>query len=137
MICQSLKSTTKGFTINQAKTATTGSCNSLTYNGSAQTLVTASNAQGTVYYSTSTSLTSSNYTSSGSTNVPTGKNAGNYTVYYMCHVADTNNNTAGTNVGSAKSVTVSIAKATGTCTISMDGWTYGKANIEWKTNNYQ
>ena len=53
----------------------------LKYTGSAQALVTPGSAQGTVYYSTQTALTSSNYTS-GSTTVPSGTNAGTYTVYY-------------------------------------------------------
>ena len=58
------------------------SARSLTYNGSAQSLVTASSAQGTVYYAVGTRLTSSNYSSSGSTTIPTRTNAGSYTVYY-------------------------------------------------------
>ena len=58
------------------------SAKSLTYNGSAQSLVTASSAQGTVYYAVGTQLTSSNYSSSGSTTIPTRTNAGSYTVYY-------------------------------------------------------
>lgn len=45
-------------------------------------LVTASNAQGTVYYSIGTALTSSNYSSAGSTAIPTARTAGTYTVYY-------------------------------------------------------
>lgn len=48
----------------------------LTYNGSAQALVTGGSAtNATIYYST-------NGGSSWSTDVPTGTNAGNYTVYY-------------------------------------------------------
>ncbi len=45
-------------------------------------LVTASNAQGTVYYSIGTALTSSNYSSAGSTSIPTARTAGTYTIYY-------------------------------------------------------
>ena len=60
----------------------TVSARSLTYNSSAQSLVTASSAQGTVYYAVGTRLTSSNYSSSGSTTIPTRTNAGSYTVYY-------------------------------------------------------
>ena len=54
---------------------------SLTYNGLDQELVTISNSQGTVYYSTTNALDITNYTS-GSTNIPTAKDTGNYTVYY-------------------------------------------------------
>jgi len=43
-----------------------------TYTGTALALVTASDCQGTVYYSTSTELDSSNYLTSGSTTIPTG-----------------------------------------------------------------
>ncbi len=87
-------------------TAKTG----LSYNGSAQTLATVSNAQGTVYYSTSTELTSSNY-SSGSTTISTGTNAGTYTVYYY---------TPGNNNYQAKSgsVSVTIAKVSPTISLS-------------------
>lgn len=58
-------------------TAKTG----LTYNGSAQELVTVSGALGTVYYRIGMELTSSNYTN-GSTSIPTKLDAGTYTVYY-------------------------------------------------------
>lgn len=54
----------------------------LVYTGSALSLVTASNVQGTVYYSTTGSLNESNYQTSGSTSMPKGTNAGNYTIYY-------------------------------------------------------
>ena len=66
---------------------------SLQYTGSAQVLVTTSNAQGSVYYSTSTSLNSGNYTS-GSTTIPTQTDSGNYTIYWYC---------VGNNVYKAKS----------------------------------
>jgi hypothetical protein len=54
----------------------------LTYNGAAQSLVTASNAQGTVYYAVGTELTSSNYSTAGSTTIPSRTDAGTYEVYY-------------------------------------------------------
>lgn len=57
-------------------TAPTLVSGTLTYNGSAQSLVTGGSAtNATIYYST-------NGGSSWSTSVPTGTNAGNYTVYY-------------------------------------------------------
>ncbi|MGN1342672.1 MAG: beta strand repeat-containing protein [Bacilli bacterium] len=98
-------------------TAKTG----LSYNGSAQTLVTVSNAQGTVYYSTSTELTDSNCTSSdcssGSTTISTGTNAGTYTVYYY---------TPGNDNYQAKSgsVSVTIDKKTLTPTATANSKAY-------------
>lgn len=83
---------------------------SLTYTGSAQTLVTTSNAQGTVYYSTSTQLTGANYTSSGSTSA-SGTNAGSYTVYYYTPGDDTYEEKSG-------SVSVTISKAAGSVVLS-------------------
>ena len=62
--------------------------NSLTYTGSSQGLVTTSNAQGSVYYSTSTQLNESNYSSVGSTINPRAINAGGYTVYWYCEGND-------------------------------------------------
>lgn len=93
-------------------TAKTG----LSYNGSAQTLATVSNAQGTVYYSTSTKLTSSNY-SSGSTTIPTGTNARTYTVYY--YIPGNTNYQA-----KSGSVSVTIAKKTLTPTATANSKAY-------------
>lgn len=55
----------------------------LVYNNTNQALVTVANAKGTVYYSLSTVLNDKNY-STGQTTIPTGKNAGVYTVYWYC-----------------------------------------------------
>jgi len=82
----------------------------LIYNKNAQTLATVSDAEGTVYFSTSTELTSSNYTS-GSTTISTGTNAGSYTVYYYTPGNDYYGEASG-------NVTTSIGKASCTCTIS-------------------
>ena len=74
---------TKEFTINQAEnTLKVVAISDLSYTGTAQYLVTESNAQGEVYYSLSTSLSSSNYSTSGTNEIPTATDAGSYTVYY-------------------------------------------------------
>jgi hypothetical protein len=81
----------------------------LTYTGSAQTLLNAGTCSsgGTIYYG----LKNTSYnTTDWSPSIPTKTDAGTYTVYYMCHVADTNNNTAGTGVEVATSVSVTISK---------------------------
>ena len=103
------------------------SARSLTYNGSAQSLVTASSAQGTVYYAVGTQLTSSNYSSSGSTTIPTRTNAGTYTVYYY---------TPGNITYLSKSGSVSVTIAN-----PANGWVgdkyyvNGVAAIGWKQIN--
>ena len=97
--------TTKTFTISKATNPITVTAKTLKYTGSAQSLVTTANAQGTVYYSVGTALTSSNYSTAGSTTIPTrtAANESGYVVYYYC-VGNGNYN--------AKSgrVTVKIAK---------------------------
>ena len=70
------------FTIDKKANTLSVTAKTLTYNKSAQALVSVSNTQGTVYYAVGTELTSSNYSSSGSTTIPTKMNAGSYTVYY-------------------------------------------------------
>ena len=78
-------------------------------NGSDQTLITAGacGAGGVMYYhvSTSPSTPSLNGGSGWSTDLPTGKDAGSYYVWYYCLVSDTNNNTAGTNTNAVKALT--------------------------------
>ena len=56
--------------------------NNLKYNGYAQNLITTLHVQGTVYYSLDTELNENNYTEKGSTEIPIGKNAGTYTIYW-------------------------------------------------------
>ena len=86
----------------------------LTYNGSAQALVTGGSAtNATIYYSTDGS--------SWNTSVPTGTNAGNYTVYYKVEPAD--GYTGG--VASTSLGTKTINKANGWCSLSPSssaGW---------------
>jgi len=62
-------------TVNTIANTLSVSAKSLTYNGSAQALVTASNAQGSVYYAVGTQLTSSNYSTAGSTTIPSRTDA--------------------------------------------------------------
>lgn len=77
-------------------------------NGSDQTLITAGacGTGGVMYYYVSTSPSTPSWSSASdsgwSTSLPTGKNAGNYYVWYYCLVYDTNNNTAGTNTNAVK-----------------------------------
>ena len=76
------KNATITITINKISNTLSVTAKTLTYNKKDQTLVSVSNAQGTVYYAVGTELTSSNYSSSGSTTIPTKMNAGSYTIYY-------------------------------------------------------
>ena len=91
-------------------TVTAPSASNKTYNGSAQTIFTAGSATtgGTMYYSNTDSTFS---TSTWSTTIPTASqtNAGTYTLYYYCYVADTANNT-GTGINTKKSIQATIAK---------------------------
>ncbi len=83
----------------------------LTYNGSAQNLINAgSSTTGTIQYS----LDGKTY----STNIPTGINAGTYTVYYRV-VGDLNH----TDV-TAGNISVTIKKANNTLTLSANSGTY-------------
>ena len=76
-------------------------------NGSDQTLITAGQCDdgGVMYYyvSTSSSTPSWNNGSGWSTSLPTGKDAGNYYVWYYCLVSDANY-TAGTNTNAVKAL---------------------------------
>ena len=77
-------------------------------NGSDQTLIGAGtcDAGGVMYYHVSTlsAAPSWNGGSGWSTDLPTGKDAGRYYVWYYCLVSDTNNNTAGTNTNAVKAL---------------------------------
>ena len=77
-------------------------------NGSDQTLIGAGtcDAGGVMYYhvSTSSAAPSWNGGSGWSTDLPTGKDADSYYVWYYCLVSDTNNNTAGTNTNAVKAL---------------------------------
>ncbi|MBO5910468.1 MAG: hypothetical protein J6Q15_03055, partial [Clostridia bacterium] len=66
----------------------------LDYTGSAQTLLNATAAAGTIYYSLNTELNSSNY-NSGTTTAPTATNPGIYTIYYYIPQTGNYNELAG------------------------------------------
>ena len=87
----------------KAGSCTAPTAKSLTYNGSAQTLINAgSSSTGTMYYKVGSG--------SWSTSLPSATNAGTYTVYYY---SKGNNNHNDTSTGS---LTVTIAKKAGSCT---------------------
>lgn len=78
-------------------TAPTFNSNTLTYTGSAQTILNAGSCTtgGVMYYYKSTSSTKPSFsTSNWTTTAPTQEtNAGTYYVWYYCYVSDTTNNT--------------------------------------------
>ena len=103
-------------------TAPTLVSSTLTYNGSAQALVTGGSAtNATIYYSTDGN--------SWNTSVPTGTNAGNYTVYYKVEPADGyTGGVASTSLGSK-----TINKANGYVNLSSyssSGWGFMKTNSQ-------
>ena len=106
-----VKDSTK-LTITKANvTVISPTAKTLTYNGSAQNLIYAgSSTTGTIQYS----LDGKTY----STNIPTGINAGTYTVYYRV-VGDLNH----TDV-TAGNISVTIKKANNTLTLSANSGTY-------------
>jgi len=109
----------KQVVINKAANPITVTAKTLTYTGSAQSLVTVSGAQGNVCYSTSAAPTSCSTAGS----IPTGTNAGTYTVYYYV-AGNTNYNAKSGNVS------VTIGKKADSITITSKTYTYdgnGKA----------
>lgn len=103
------------FTINKANaTLTAPTAKELTYNGQAQALVNDGAATGgELQYKLGADGTYS-------TSVATATDAGTYTVYYKVEGDDNHNDVAET------SVSVTIAKAAITPTVSIEGWTYGE-----------
>ena len=103
------------FTINKADASVNApAAKELTYDGTAQELVTAGTATGgELQYKLGADGTYS-------TSVATATDAGTYTVYYQV-VGDSNHNDVGEN-----SVEVTIAKASITPKVSINGWTYGQ-----------
>lgn len=77
-------------------------------NGSDQILIDAGacGAGGVMYYHVSTSAVAPSWNggSGWSTDLPTGKDADSYYVWYYCLVSDKNNNTAGTNTNAVKAL---------------------------------
>ena len=97
-------SATITLTINKINNPVSVVGNTLVYNMTAQNLCSVTGSETTVYYSTTTQLTSSNYLTAGSTTIPTGTNAGDYTVYWYTPATDIYNSASG-------SLGVTIAKA--------------------------
>ena len=97
-------SATITLTINKINNPVSVVGNTLVYNMTAQNLCSVTGSETTVYYSTTTQLTSSNYSTAGSTTIPTGTNAGDYTVYWYTPATDVYNSASG-------SIGVTIAKA--------------------------
>ena len=97
-------SATITLTINKINNPVSVVGNTLIYNMTAQNLCSVTGSETTVYYSTTTQLTSSNYSTAGSTTIPTGTNAGDYTVYWYTPATDVYNSASG-------SIGVTIAKA--------------------------
>ena len=96
-------------------TATAPTVTNTTYSGSPQTIFTAgSSTSGGVMYYSETSTAFSTSSSSWNTTMPyTQKtNAGDYTIYWYCYVADTNNNqqSGGGTINQINSVTATIKK---------------------------
>ena len=126
----SLSSYTKSYSITKISNTLSVSGKTSTYNGSYLALVTAYNAQGTVYYAVGTQLTSSNYSSSGSTSIPTRIYAGSYTVYYYTPGNNNYNATSGSVTGKINSVYPSLSvtlkpdSASSTFTVSSTGASY-------------
>ena len=100
-----------------ANTVTVSGKTTLTYNGSAQNLLSISSQQGAIYTAIGTQLTSSNYSSSGTNGNISRTDAGSYTVYWYCVGNDNYKAKSG-------STTARINKATPTITVSMSGYTY-------------
>ena len=118
------------FTIAQrAVTVTPPTATDRTYNGTAQTIFSGGSCTtgGTMYYS-DTNKTFSTSTWSKTIPTPNQTTAGTYTMYYYCYVSDTINNKAasGSTINSAVSVSATINRKNGSCTVSMEGWTYGE-----------
>ena len=114
-------------------TVPTVKTDTIRYTGSAQNLLSglgSASDGGAMYYYVSTSSTTPTFsTSTWSTDQPTGTNVGTYYIWYYVYIADTNNNQAGTNVGTVKSLgskaiekrngaapTFSASSVTATCT---------------------
>ena len=65
--------------------------------GDSKSMVNVSEVQGTIYYSVGTEITEANYLSIGSTTIPasTGRNAGDYNIYYFVKGNSNYKNTSG------------------------------------------
>ena len=94
------------FEIGQADNPVKVTAKDLTYNTSSQALVTKSGAQGTICYSLDSVITSK---CSTSTAIPTGTNAGTYTVYYYVNGTSNYKETSGSVIVTIKKYNISNA----------------------------
>ena len=94
------------FEIGQADNPVKVTAKDLTYNTSSQALVTTSGAQGTICYSLDSVITSK---CSTSTAIPTGTNAGTYTVYYYVNGTSNYKETSGSVIVTIKKYNISNA----------------------------
>ena len=87
--------------------------------GDSKSMVNVSEVQGTIYYSVGTEITEANYLSIGSTTIPasTGRNAGDYNIYYFVKGNSNYKNTSG-------SVKVTISAKTLSIPVSPNAKTY-------------
>ena len=87
--------------------------------GDSKSMVNVSGVQGTIYYSVGTEITEANYLSIGSTTIPasTGRNAGDYNIYYFVKGNSNYKNTSG-------SVKVTISAKTLSIPVSPNAKTY-------------
>ena len=94
------------FEIGQAENPVKVTANDLTYNTSSQALVTTSGAKGTICYSLDSVITKK---CSTSTAIPTGTNAGTYTVYYYVNGTSNYKETSGSVIATIKKYNISNA----------------------------
>ena len=94
------------FEIGQAENPVKVTANDLTYNTSSQALVTTSGAKGTICYSLDSVITNK---CSTSTAIPTGTNAGTYTVYYYVNGTSNYKDTSGSVIVTIKKYNISNA----------------------------
>ena len=94
------------FEIGQAENPVKVTANDLTYNTSSQALVTTSGAKGTICYSLDSVITNK---CSTSTAIPTGTNAGTYTVYYYVNGTSNYKETSGSVIVTIKKYNISNA----------------------------
>ena len=115
-------------------TAPTASYFTLTYDGTAKTLVSSAGsagAGGTMYYYVSTNSTAPSFsTSTWKTSIDTPTDTGTYYIYYYCYVSDTANNTStatGDQINTAYSITKEIINATLTVNAPNQSYVYNDA----------
>ena len=104
------KTATYTLTVNQIdNTAKVSPVTGIIY-GDTKSMVSVSGVQGTIYYSVGTEITEANYLSIGSTTIPasTGRNAGDYNIYYFVKGNSNYKNTSGSVKVTISAKTLSI-----------------------------